>query len=59
MLIAVLQEISYAHYTSQNKLVSGLVIQIISPKVLQDSTTILQRKVYIVYEVQKLVGHRP
>ena len=50
---------SYAHQTSQRKLVSGLVIQIISPKVLQVSTTILQPKVYIVYVVQKLVGHPP
>ena len=50
---------SYAHQTSQKKLVSGLVIQIISPKVLQESTTILQLKVYITYVVRKLVGHPP
>ena len=35
------------------------LIQIISPKVLQTSTTILQLKVYISYVVQKLVGHPP
>ena len=35
------------------------LIQIISPKVLQHSTTILQLKVYISYVVQKLVGHPP
>ena len=35
------------------------LIQIISPKVLQQSTTILQLKVYISYVVQKLVGHPP
>ena len=34
-------------------------MQIISPKVLQISTTILQLKVYISYVVQKLVGHPP
>ena len=32
---------------------------LISPKVLQKSTTILQLKVYISYVVQKLVGHSP
>ena len=36
-----------------------VLIQIISPKVLQQSTTILQLKVYISYVVQKLVGHPP
>ena len=35
------------------------LIQIISPKVLQTSTTILQLKVFISYVVQKLVGHPP
>ena len=40
------------------KLASGLVIQIISPKVLQESTTILQLKVYIVSVMKnKLVTH--
>ena len=33
------------------------LMQIISPKVLQTSTTILQLKVYISYVVQNLVGH--
>ena len=47
----------YAHQTSQNKLVSSLVIQIISSKGLQDSTTMLQLKFYIIYVVQKLIGH--
>ena len=37
---------AYAHQTSQKKLVPGLVIQIIP--VLQECTTILQLKVYIV-----------
>ena len=45
--------------TSQKKLVSDLVIQIISPKILQESTTILQLKFYIVYVMRKLVGHPP
>ena len=35
------------------------LIQIISPNVLQQSTTILQLKVCISYVVQKLVGHPP
>ena len=35
------------------------LIQIIPPKVLQQSTTILQLKVYVSYMVQKLVGHPP
>ena len=37
------------------------VKQIFSPKILQESTTILQVKVYIyiVYVVRKLVGHPP
>ena len=39
------------------KLVSGLLIRIISPKVFQENTTILQLKVYIVYVMRKLVGH--
>ena len=43
----------YVHQTSQKK----ACIQIISPKVLQESTSILQLKVYIVYMVRKLVGH--
>ena len=43
----------------KKKLVSGLVIQIIPPKVLQECTTILQQKVYIIYVVRKLVGHPP
>ena len=44
---------------AKEKLVSGLdlVIQIIIPKFLQECTTILQLKVYIIYVVQKLVGH--
>ena len=50
---------TYAHQTSQKKLASDLVIQIIPPKVLQECTTILQLKVFIVYVVQKLVGHPP
>ena len=50
---------SYVHQTSQKKLASGLLIQIISPKVLQESITILQMKVYIVYMMEKLVGHPP
>ena len=41
------------------KLVSGHLIQIISTKVLQEITTILQLKVYIVYLIKKLVGHPP
>ena len=36
-----------------------VLIQIISTQVLQQSTTILQLKVYISYVVQKLVGHPP
>ena len=40
------------------KALSGLVIQIISPKVLQESTTILQLKVYIFSVMKnKLVTH--
>ena len=51
---------SYVYQASQKKLVSGLLlIQIISPKVLQERTTILQLKVYIVYVMRKLVGHPP
>ena len=52
----ILQQIIYAHQTSQKKLVSGLVIQIISPKVLQESTTILQLKVYIVSVMKNKLG---
>ena len=37
---------------AKKKLVSGLVIQIIPPKVLQEFTSILQLKVYIVYMVR-------
>ena len=33
--------------------------QVISPKVLQESTTILHLKVYIFYVTRKLVGHPP
>ena len=40
---------TYAYQTSQKELVSGLVVQIIPPKVLQECTIILQLKVYIVY----------
>ena len=36
-----------AHQASQKSFISGLVIQIISPKVLQEDTTIPQLKVYI------------
>ena len=50
---------SYVHQISQKKLVSGLLIQVISPKVLQESTTILQLKVYFVYVIRKLVEHPP
>ena len=42
---------------AKKKLVSGLLIQIISPKVLQESTTVLQLKVYIACVMKKLVGH--
>ena len=44
---------------TKEKLVSGLdlVIQIILPKFLQECTTIVELKVYIIYVVQKLVGH--
>ena len=50
---------TYARQTNQKKLVSGLtlVIQIIPPKFLQECTSILQLKVYIIYVVRKLVGH--
>ena len=41
---------------AKKKLVSGLVIQIISPKVLQESTTILQLKVYIVSVMKNKLG---
>ena len=48
------------HLRSSNKpkkLVSGFVIQIISPKVLQESTTILQLlKVYIVSVMKNKLG---
>ena len=50
---------SYAHQTSRKKLVSGLAIQIVSAKFLQESTTILQLKGYIVYMMQKLIAHPP
>ena len=50
------QRIIYVHQTSQKKLVSGPVIQIISPKVLQESTTILQLKVYIVSVMKNKLG---
>ena len=46
-------------YCSKSKLLSGLVIQIVSPKVLQESTTILQLKIYIAYVVRTLVRHPP
>ena len=52
----ILQQIIYAHQTSQKKLASGLVIQIISPKVLQESTTILQLKVYIISVMKNKLG---
>ena len=55
----ILQQINLCPLKSQKKLVSGLVIQIIPPKVLQECTTILQQKVYIIYVVRKLVGHPP
>ena len=44
---------------AKRKLVSDLLIQIIPPEVLQECTTILQLKFYVVYVVQKLVGHPP
>ena len=50
---------SYAHPASQKKLVSGLLIQVISPEVLQESTTMLRPKVSIVSVVRKFVGHPP
>ena len=50
---------SYTYQTSQKKSVSGLVIQIIPPKVLQECTTILQLKFYMAYMVQKLVVYPP
>ena len=53
----ILQQIILCPSNKPKKLVSGLLIQIISPKVLQESTTILQLKVYIVYVMRKLVGH--
>ena len=49
----------YVHQISQAKLVSGVLIQIISSKVIQESTTILQLKVYIAYVMRKLVLHPP
>ena len=36
-----------------------VLVQIISPNVLHQSTTILQLRNYISYVVQKLVGHPP
>ena len=47
---------SYAHQTSQKKLTSGVDTNNFTQR-LTTSTTILQLKVYIVYVVQKLVGH--
>ena len=38
------------------KLASGFVIQMISSKVLQESTTILQLKVYIISVMKKKLG---
>ena len=46
-------------FMPMKKLVSGLMIQIIQPKFLHESTIILQLKVYIACVVLKLVGHRP
>ena len=53
------QIILYPSNKPKKKLVSGLVIQTIPSKVLQESTTILQLKVYIVYVVRTLIGHPP
>ena len=53
----ILQQIILCPSKNQKKLVSGLVTQIFSPKVIQESTTILQLKVYFIYVVRKLVGH--
>ena len=36
-----------------------VLIQIVSPKVLQQRSPILQLKVYVSYVVQKIVGHPP
>ena len=44
---------------AKKKLLPGLVIQIVSPKILQESTTILQLKIYIAYVVRTLVRHPP
>ena len=41
---------------AKKRLVSGLLIQIISPKVLQESTTILQLKVYIISVMKNKLG---
>ena len=49
----ILQQIILCPSKNQEKLVSGLVTQIFSPKVIQERTTILQLKVYIIY----VVGH--
>ena len=52
--LGILQQINLMFIKqAKKKLVSGLVIQIISPKVLQESTTILQLKVYIVSVMKK------
>ena len=56
---SILQQIILRPSNKPKKLVSGLLIQIISSKVLHESTTILQLKVYIVYVMRKLVGHPP
>ena len=55
----ILQQIILCPSNKPKKLVSGLLIQIISPKVLQENTTILQLKVYIVYVMRNFVGHPP
>ena len=54
----ILQQSSQTHQTGQKSLHQAL-IQIVSPKVLQHCTTILELKVYISYVVPKLVGHPP
>ena len=51
-----MQQIIICPSSKPKKLVSGLLIQIISPKVLQESTTILQLKVYIVSVMKNKLG---
>ena len=58
-LQGILQQIILCPSNKPKKLVWGLLIQIISPQVLQESTTILHMKVYIVFVMRKIVGHPP